>query len=134
MSVAAAAEAAARAARIAAAQAQLVIERRRRTRITEDMETLRQSGARMEEVRQAVNTSATKFREESRRNIAEWRGQSGIKYNTNRTQAKTNASTHLMEMRTLIQNVNQRRTALSNELATVNTRIRDLERIANGGF
>jgi len=131
---AAAAAAAARAARIAAARAQLVIERRRRTRLEEDIETLRQSADRMEDIRQSVDSNNSTFREASRRDQTNWRGQLGNRYNTNRTQAKTNTRTYLGEMSTLIQRVNQQRTTLSNQLITVNNTIRNLERIANGGF
>ena len=134
MPVAEAATVAARAARIAAARAQLVIERRRRTRLEEDIETLRQSVNGMENIRQTVEASNSTFREASRRDQAEWRGQLGERYNTNRTQAKTNARTYLGEMRTMIQSVNQQRTMLSGQLTAVNNTIRDLERIANGGF
>ena len=122
------------AARIAEARAQLIIERRRRTQLEEDIATLRQSADRMEDIRQTVEASNSTFREASRRNQAEWRGQLGEKYNTSRTQTRMNARTYLGEMRAMIQRVNQQRTTLSNQLMAVNSTIQNLERIANGGF
>ena len=131
---ASAAAAAARAARIAAARAQLVTERGRRTRLEEDIETLRQSADQMENISQTVGRNNSTFRESSRLDQANWRGQLKERYNTNRTQAKASARAHEGEMRTIIGQVNQQRTTLSSQLTAVNTTIRNLERIANGGF
>ena len=133
MSAAEAAAAAARAARVAAARVQLVIERGRRRRLEDDIETLRQSGAGMEEIRQAVGTSLSAFRPASLREQGEWRGQSGDKYNTNRTQALMNTGLYQQEMEVVIGLVNSEKTNLTSQLTAVNNTIRNLEAIVNSG-
>ena len=118
---------------VTAAQAQLITERRRRTRLEEDIETLRQSSERMENIRQEAERNNATFREASRLDQTNWRGQLGERYNTNRTQVKESARIHVGEMSAMVGQVNQQRTTLSSQLTTVNNTIRNLERIVNGG-
>ena len=118
----------------AQAEARLWEERRRRTLIENNIDVLRQCENHMESIRQSIQINTSNFREASRRDQANWRGQLGTRYNNNRVQARTNASLYLQEMSTMIGRVNQRRSSLSTELATLNATIRELERIANGGI
>jgi prefoldin subunit 5 len=132
MSVAAAA---ARAARVARAQAQLVIERRRRSGLEQDIETLRQSERQMTSVRQEVQSSESSFREASRLEQKKWRGETGNRYNLSRSQSQTNGRRVIEEMKLLIQQVTQEITTLSTRLTAVNNTIRSLEQIvASGGM
>jgi len=117
----------------AEAEVRLIKERRNRRELEADIETLRQSARRMDEIRETVETRTSTFRENSRRDQGDWRGETGTSYNHNRSQGKTNATSYLQEMNVVIQEVNQHQTRLQTNLTTLNTTIRDLERIANGG-
>jgi len=108
--------------------------RRRRTQVRSDIEKLRQCEQRMNSIRESVDRQMSSFREASRCNQANWRGQTGIKYRDNRNQARTNAQTYIRQMAATIQRVLQRRSSLSTELTNLNASIRELERLANGGF
>ena len=107
--------------------------RRRRTQVTNDIETLRQCESRMTGIRQRVATGVSRFREASRLNQAEWRGQTGTRFESIRGQANANAQTSLSRMAEIIKSVGQRRSRLAIELTNINVSIRDLEQIAARG-
>jgi len=109
--------------------------RMRRTQVTNDIETLRRAERGMTSVRERIVRRVSKFRDASRKNQSEWRGQTGTRYDGNRNQAKANAQTCLRQMAEAIARVAQQRTRLSTQLTNINTSIRELERIAaSGGF
>ena len=107
--------------------------RRRRTQVTSDIETLRQCENRMTGIRERIDGSVSRFREKSRRNATDWRGQTGTRYSENRSQARTSAQMCISQMTETIQRVSQQRSRLSTELTNVNLRIRELEQIAARG-
>ena len=107
--------------------------RRRRTQVTSDIEALRQCENRMISIRERVVRNTSRFREKSSLNEAEWRGQTGIRYNNHRDQAKSTAQVCLGQMADTIRSVSNQRSRLSTELTNINTNIRELERIATSG-
>jgi len=84
-------------------------------------------------VRERIVRRVSKFRDASRKNKSEWRGQTGTRYDGNRNQAKANAGTCLRQMAEAIARVSQQRSRLSTQLTNINTSIRELERIAASG-
>ena len=58
--------------------------RRRRTQVTTDIETLRQSERSMSNIRERVGSDVSNFRSSSRHDEADWRGETGTRYNENR--------------------------------------------------
>jgi uncharacterized protein YukE len=116
------------------AELRLITERRRRTQIQNEIETLRQCERDMDGIKQSIEMNVTAFREASRRAVADWRGQSGDRYNGNRAQARTNGRSYVQGIDGVIGRISSRRSNLSTGLTTVNGTIRDLERIANGGI
>ena len=107
--------------------------RRRRTQITNDIETLRRCENRMSEIRARTQHDVSEFRKSSRQNSTEWRGQSNERYGNQRSEIKSNSQTCLNQMTDTIKNVSQGQSRLSTELANINSSIRELERRARGG-
>ena len=107
--------------------------RRRRTQVANEIETLSQCENRMASIRERAERKASSFQVRSRRDQVNWRGQTGIRYNESRSQARTNIQAYTRQMTEAMQRVSQRRSTLSIELANLNTSIRTLERTVNGG-
>ena len=106
---------------------------RRRTQVINDIETLRQTEQQMTSTRAQAGAIVTKFRDTSRKDGTEWRGQTGMRYDGNRSQAKADAQTFFGQMSDAIGLVSQQRSRLSTELTNINAEIRELELIAASG-
>jgi len=106
---------------------------RRRSQVTNDIQTLQRAERGMSNVRERIKSTVSRFRDASRKNQSEWRGQTGTRYDGDRNQANANAATCLSQMSDVIQRASQQRSRLSNQLTNINTSIRELERIAASG-
>ena len=111
---------------IVQANNQLIAAQNRRTSLESDAETLRQCRNQIRIIKMTIETRTSTFRQASRRESADWRGQSGTKYSENRSQVTTNTSLYLTEIDTTVDRINQEITNINNQITTVNGTIRNL--------
>ena len=116
------------------AQERLWEMQRRRGQIENDIGALQRCEDQMMGILQTVDVRIAQFRDASRRDQGNWRGQLGKNYHTSRTQSRINADSYGKELQAQIKSVSQFRSSLSNQLTDLHTTIRDLERIAQGGL
>ena len=106
----------------------------RRTRVRGEVEALQQCETRMISIRERSEKHASNFRLKSRINSLDWRGKTSTQYNENCEQSKATAQSCIKQMNNAIQQLSQRRSALSTEIVNLNASIEELERIERGGI
>ena len=105
----------------------------RRGQIESDIIALSQCINQMTGIIQAARIQISQFREASRRDQINWRGQQGTNYNTSRNHSRANADTYTRALQAQLEDVSQFRSHLSNQLTDLSVTIRGLEQLIHGG-
>ena len=111
---------------IVQANNQLLAAKRRRITLENDAETLRQCRTQIRIIKMTMESRTSTFRQASRREQADWCGESGTKYSEKRNQVTTNTSLYLNEIDRIVDLINQQITNINNQITTVNGTIRNL--------
>ena len=117
------------------AQNQLTSLRSRRTRILEDIDVLRECRTQITIIKKRFETKTTTFHQASERQKTDWRGKSGIDYNSHRSQTRTNTNHFMVQIDRTSEEISTQINRFNTQITNINSNIRDLENfIRNEGM